>query len=412
MLEAASPQTAQVSPVQPPRRFTAVDALRGFAMFWIIGADSLAHSFAKMSGTPFAQTLGNQLEHVEWRGFRFYDLIFPLFVFLVGVSMVFSLDGIIARSGRRDAAKRVVTRGLLLVAIGILYYGGFSNPWPEMRLAGVLQRIGICYLFAGLAYICLRPRGLVILCSALLAGYWGMMTFLPFPDIHLENTSIETLALQAGSSEPEALVAATSQRVSGVFEPGYNLAHYIDWRYLPGKRLSRYYDPEGVLSNLPAIATCLLGAFAGLLLKEPRFSGKQKVTFLLIAGTACVLGGLLWGLQFPVIKKLWTSSYVLVAGGFSAILLGLFSLIIDEWKYQRWCRPLLWMGMNSIAIYLASNVIGFGKLANRFVGGNIKQWLDANITEGFGGLVVTLVGIAIAFSLVRFLYQRKIFLRI
>jgi predicted acyltransferase len=412
-LEAAPPQIIQAPPpVQPSKRLTAVDALRGFAMFWIIGAGALAHSLVNMNGTPGAKAIGNQLEHVDWQGFRFYDLIFPLFLFLVGVSMVFSLDGIIARFGRGAAVKRVVPRALLLIAVGIFYYGGFSNSWQDMRLAGVLQRIGICYLFAGLAYIWLRPRGLVLLCTALLVGYWAMMTFLPFPDIHLEKSAVEALSLQIGSSDPAALVAATPQRVSGVFEPGYNLAHYIDWRYLPGKLLSRYYDPEGLLSNLPAIGTCLLGVFSGLLLKDGRYSGKQKVVFLLVAGAVCVIGGFLWGLQFPVIKKIWTSSYVLVAGGFSAMLLGLFSLIIDEWKYQRWCLPFLWMGMNSITIYLAANVIGFGKLAERFAGGNIRQWFDTHITQGFGGLVVTLVALSLAFALVRFLYNRKIFLRI
>ncbi|MES2572374.1 MAG: DUF5009 domain-containing protein, partial [Verrucomicrobiota bacterium] len=282
----------------------------------------------------------------------------------------------------------------------------------EIRLAGVLQRLGLCYLFAGLAYLIFGPRQLVFLCAGVLVGYWALMTWVPFPDLRLEEKPIEQLSIQAGSSDPAALVQATPGRINGVYEKGYNLANYIDWRFLPGKKHNRYYDPEGILSTLPAIATCLLGTFAGLLLKNPRFTGRQKTRFLITAGAAGILAGFLWGLQFPVIKNIWTSSFVLVAGGFSSLLLGCFSLVIDEWNYRTWCKPLLWIGMNSITIYLAANLVGFGKLATRFVGGDVRQWFEVNVTPGFGDLVIALLGLAIALAFVRFLYQRKIFLRI
>jgi predicted acyltransferase len=175
-----------------------------------------------------------------------------------------------------------------------------------------------------------------------------------------------------------------------------------------------FWDPEGYLSTIPAVATCLLGVFAGLLLMNPAFSNDRKLAWLFGAGIACVLLGWLWGIQFPVIKKIWTSSYVLVAGGYSAILMGVFYLIVDVWKYQRWCQPFVWIGMNAITIYLVKNFLGgtFSRLSARLVGGDIKNFLDAKVALGFGDLMVAVVGLLLAFWFVRVLYQRKIFLRL
>src|SRR5213083_2523119 len=130
-------------------RLMSVDALRGFDMFWIVGAEYLVHALHRMRDNWFTRGLANQLEHVDWEGFHFYDLIFPLFVFIVGVSLVFSLGKTIEREGRTEALKRVLRRGILLYVIGIFYSGGFSHTWPAMRLMGVLNRIALAYFFAG-----------------------------------------------------------------------------------------------------------------------------------------------------------------------------------------------------------------------------------------------------------------------
>src|SRR5690349_10906926 len=134
------------------QRLMSVDALRGFDMFWIIGAAGLVSALNKMSDTAPVRFLANQLDHADWEGFRFYDLIFPLFVFLVGVSSVFSLSKLLAEGGRAEALRRVIRRGVLIFIIGILYSGGFSNSWPNMRLMGVLNRIALAYLFGGLLF--------------------------------------------------------------------------------------------------------------------------------------------------------------------------------------------------------------------------------------------------------------------
>lgn len=389
-----------------------VDALRGFDMFWIIGAGSLVYALNQMSKNRVTTFLADQLEHVEWKGFRFYDLIFPLFVFIVGVSLVFSLSRNLTQLGRGEALKRIFRRSALLFVIALLYSGGFTSPWPEMRLMGVLNRIALAYFFTGLAFCYFRWRGLAAICAGLLITYWALMTFMPIRDIQLEKSNLARLAEQTGTTNAMTLFLSTTNRVTGRFDKGLNLANHLDFQYLPGKKWDVYWDPEGLLSTLPAIATCLLGVFAGLLLKNPVVGDRQKVIYLLGAGGLSVLAGFLWGLQFPVIKKIWTSSYVLVAGGYSAILLGLFYLIVDVWKYQKWCQPFVWIGMNSITIYLANNVIGFRKLAQRFAGGSVKNFLDAHIMQGFGDLAISLIGLALALWLVHFLYRKKIFLRL
>jgi predicted acyltransferase len=167
------------------------------------------------------------------------------------------------------------------------------------------------------------------------------------------------------------------------------------------------------LSTLPAIATCLFGVFAGLRLKNQAVADRRKAVFLLAFGATGVALGTLWGIQFPVIKKIWTSSYVLVAGGYSAMLLGGFYLVIDIWKWQRWCRPFVWLGMNSITLYLTAGLLGeFTSPAERLVGGDIKNFFDAQVANGFGGLMIAIVGLLLAFGFARFLYRRNIFLRL
>jgi predicted acyltransferase len=384
-----APVSGPVAVTPETRRVVSVDALRGFDMFWILGGDSLAQALKKMAAAGGAGVaavggfFGNQLEHVDWEGFRFYDLIFPLFVFVVGVSLVFSLTSLLEREGRAAAHKRVFRRFALLFGLALIYSGGLSTEWPNIRLLGVLNRIALCYLFASLLFLNLRPRGLVVACVTLLAGYWALMTFVPVPGIG-----------------------------AGSFAKGANLANWLDSQYLPGRKWDGTWDPEGLLSTLPAIATCLLGVFAGLLLKDPRIEEQHKSLWLIGAGFAMVALGFLWGLQFPVIKKIWTSSFVLVAGGFSALLLGLFHQVIDVWKNHRWATPFIWIGANAITLYFLESIVSFEKVAGRLAGGDVSNFLDAHITAGTGHFLRAVVGLLLAIALARFLYRRKIFLRV
>src|SRR5438874_7498117 len=360
----------QISPAGVPPavfpRLMSLDALRGFDMFWIIGAEELVHALNKMSDRGIVRTLAEQLTHEDWEGFRFYDLIFPLFVFIVGVSLVFSLSKSIATAGKATALGRIFRRSLLLFALAIIYSGGFSHDWPDIRLLGVLNRIALCYLFAGLIFCFFRLKGMLTICAALLIGYWALLSFVPFPDVRPVAGGAQTICRETGITNVAQLNLTGTNLISGVFVKGINLAHYVDQKYLPGMKWDGTWDPEGLLSTLPAIATCLLGVFAGLLLKNRSIKDRPKVHCLLFLGLAGVLLGHLWGFHFPVIKKIWTSSYVLVAGGYSAMLLGFFYLVVDVWKFQKWCQPFVWIGMNSITIYLANNIISFERLGLRF----------------------------------------------
>jgi predicted acyltransferase len=163
---------------------------------------------------------------------------------------------------------------------------------------------------------------------------------------------------------------------------------------------------------LPAIVTCLLGVFAGMLLKDTRVTPQQKSLWLVGSGAAMVAAGHLWGLHFPVIKAIWTSSFVLVAGGYSAILLGAMHQVVDVWGLKRWATVFIWIGANAITLYFLNGVAGFEPLARRFVGGDFASFLDRAVTPGTGGFATHLLGLIFAVALAGFLYRRKIFLRV
>ncbi|HEX2101842.1 MAG TPA: DUF5009 domain-containing protein, partial [Candidatus Synoicihabitans sp.] len=181
---------------------------------------------------------------------------------------------------------------------------------------------------------------LVSVGAGLLLGYWALLCFVPVPNIG-----------------------------AGDFAERRNLADWVDANYLPLRKWNADHDPEGLLSTLSAIASCLLGVFAGLLIRDPQRSPMARVRLLAIGGAILLAVGYLWALQFPIIKQLWTSSYVLVAGGWSAWLLALFYYAIDIRGIRRWTTPFIWIGSNALAIYLISNVVDFGSLSRRFAGG-------------------------------------------
>ncbi len=411
----------------PAVRLVSVDALRGFDMFWIIGAGAVVHAVDKLSVNPATRFLSTQLQHVAWSGFRFYDLIFPLFLFIVGVSMVFSLDHAIAERGRGRAILRVLRRSVLLYALGVFYSGGLSQLWPDVALAGVLQRIAACYFFAAMIY-CVVPSawGISVVCASLLLGYWALLAWVPFPDLKLEPETVERIAARIGSASAEItpaeitpaeiaaaeIAAAVPGRVRGVYEEGRNLTNYVDFRYLPGRKTQTYYINEGLLSTLPAIALPLFGALAGLLLKNERVPPSRKVAWLLAVGAAGVTVAIFWAPHFPLIKRIWTSSFVLLTAGLSATCLALFYYVIDVRRRRVWCQPFVWIGSNAITLYLAAQIVNFQAVAARLAGGDVKQFLDAHIAAGAGSVCLALVGLTLMILFARFLYQRRIFLRV
>jgi len=405
---------APAAATPPPARLVSLDALRGFDMFWILGADALVHALAKVFDVAPLRVLAGQLDHKAWAGFAFYDLIFPLFVFMAGVSVVFSLNRLIETHGRAAAVKRVLWRGGLLFALGLFYAGGFQTKWPDIRVLGVLQRIALAYTAAGLLFCFFRPRALAAIGASILLGYWALLTFVPIRDVQMERAAVPArLGVEKPTpAQARALFDSVTTWRTGGYDPGRNLSDHLDFQYLPGRKYDVYYDPEGLLSTLPAVVSCLLGVFAGLLVRRTDWDELKKVRTLAVAGAVMVALGFLWGLQFPVVKKIWTSSFVLVAGGYSALLLAAFYYAIDVRGWRRWCVPFVWIGMNPITLYLISGIVGYRRLAARLAGGDVSAWLDTALGAGWGALAVAVVGLALMLLLARFLYQKQIFLRV
>lgn len=376
----APPATA---PTPRSNRILSIDALRGFDMLCIVGGDRLVLAWAAWSGSATASNLARQFEHVDWEGFRFYDLIFPLFLFLVGAVLPFSLSKA-AEQGKGAVSRRIGRRVLLLFALGLLCNGVLQFDWQNLRITGVLQRIAICYGIAALIVMNTSLRSQVIAFAAILLGYW---------------------ALLAGVAPPGG--------TAGDFTKEGNLAGWVDRHYLPGKILEPYYgfgDNEGLLSTIPAVATVLLGALSGAWLRSSR-SPWEKTFGLAMAGGLALIVGQFWGQWFPIIKNLWTSSFVLVAGGWSLILLAAFYAVIDVLQWRRWAFVLVVVGVNAITIYVVPRFLDFDRMARFFLGG-ISTLADRLIPGDFLP-VATAIGVLVAqWLFLLYLYKRRIFLRV
>lgn len=364
--------------VKPPQggRVVGLDVLRGFDMFWILGADSCVRALAKLHPNAPFSFLGRQMEHVEWEGFRFYDFIFPLFIFLMGVSMVYSLDKRLARDSKASVYAHVAIRSALLYVLGIIYYGGVGGFNERDVLWGVLNRFGLCYLAAGYLYCFFRGNLRVLLgvCLGILLAYWALLCFVPVP--------------------------GTGQ---------VSLTEEVNWVRYVDEKLPPYYgfSSEGFLSTFPAIAGCLGGVFAGLYLKNGTDSPTRKVCVLMGVGAALVAAGYLWGMHFWIVKKLWSSSFVVLATGYSCLLLGAFHWMVDIRGWRWWTPVFLWIGANSITLYMSGKFIDYGKVATYFVGGVVS---DA--CGDYAQLVQRMTAVVLAVLLARFLYKRGIFLRV
>lgn len=364
---------------EPPRpqRVHSIDALRGFDMLWIIGGDALAVAALSRLDQPWANTLAQQLEHVTWEGFRFYDLIFPLFLFMVGCVLPYSLEKY--RSQPRDVYLRIARRVAALVLLGLVANGLLNFDWENLRLAGVLQRIGICYGLAALLFLHTRLPGQIIAIAGLLLGYWALLAWVPVPGGQAGDFSIEG-----------------------------NLAGWVDRNFLLGKIYEEYYgfgDNEGILSTIPAVVTVLIGAVAGHWLRSSRGEW-SKALGLLLAGAACLAVGYAWGEWFPIIKNLWTSSYVLVAAGWSLMLLSLFYAVMDIGGWRGWAAVFTVIGVNAITIYIAQRFIDFSYTSEFFLGGT------AELLGGWGPVLLLAGTLAAKILFVAFLYRQRIYLRV
>jgi predicted acyltransferase len=369
--------TIQTTPTQ---RLYSLDALRGFDMFWIAGGEEIFHSLAKITGNSFWQTIADQFEHPAWNGFHFYDLIFPLFLFMAGVATPYSVGKEMEKGvDRQKLLWRVVRRGLVLVLLGLYYNNGAKlHAWSEIRWGSVLGRIGLAYMFANIIYLYTKQRGQLFWFVGLLIGYWLLLAFTAAPGFAPGNLTMEG-----------------------------NIASFIDRSIMPGRLYLKIHDPEGLTSTIPAIGTALLGIQAGQLLKNSPLSGAAKAGRLALAGVISIAGALLWNIVFPINKNLWTSSFVLCVGGISLLLLALFYYVIDVRGYRKWAFFFSVIGMNSIFIYLSGHFIDWHYMTNGFF-----AWLGQWIGVPWNAFAMVFCLLAMKWVVLYIMYKKKIFLRV
>ncbi|MEP7319672.1 MAG: DUF5009 domain-containing protein [Panacibacter sp.] len=363
-----------------PQRLYSLDALRGFDMFWIMGAEEIVHAMSKATGSSFWQGFSNQLTHPDWNGFHFYDLIFPLFLFMAGVATPYSIGKELEKgTSKNKVLMRVIRRGLILVLLGIVANNGLEiRPIAEVRFPSVLGRIGLAYMFANIIYLYTKERAQMIWFGAILIGYWLLLKFAAAPGFTPGDLTMEG-----------------------------NFASYVDRLLVPGHLYLGIHDPEGLMSTLPAISTGLLGILAGNLLKNKPYSEQQKVLRLFITGIVFLLLAQVWNLDFPINKNLWTSSFVLNVGGYSLILLSIFYYVIDVLGYKKWAFFFRVIGMNSILIYMSGHFIEWEYTTNGFF-----QWLGQLISDPLNAVIMAICYVMVKWAFLYFLYKKKVFLRV
>ena len=364
-------------------RILSIDALRGFDMFWIMGGSELAIAFFALSSSTWAQRWVSEFRHSAWNGFTFYDLIFPLFLFIVGLVLPFSISKYRSDKGLdlKHAYPRIIERTIVLFFLGLCINGFLDFNFAAMRWPGVLQRIAICYLLSAILTLHIPPRfqpkvfGIIIF--VILAGYWIIFKFILAPGV----SPAEYLSKEG------------------------NLAGYIDRLVIPGRLYYKYGDNEGLLSTITALATTLMGALTGSILKTSK-TQIYKILLMLVCGIIFIGTGILWSFVFPLNKILWTSSYALVSGGCSLLLLCLFYWIIDYKGYKKWAFPFIVIGMNAITIYIIQGLFDFGIIVNIVIHGFVGYTGQAK------NIFFLICLITLKWFFLYFLYKRKIFLKI
>jgi predicted acyltransferase len=267
------------------------------------------------------------LAHAEWHGWTPTDLVFPFFLFIVGVSITLALGRRAESAGpKRDLYVKIVRRSLIIFGLGLILAGFPSYDLSTIRIPGVLQRIAVCYLVASVIFLNTKWRAQVLIAAALLLFYWALMVLIPVPGFGAGNLSMEG-----------------------------NLAAYVDRTVLGRHTWKPLYDPEGILSTIPALVTTLGGVLTGHWLRSRR-SELEKVAGMFIVGAGLIVAGWAWGFWFPVNKALWTSSYVLLTAGLALQLLAACLWLVDIKSYKRWATPFLIFGTNALIIYFLSEL--------------------------------------------------------
>lgn len=370
--------------IQNQQRLMSLDALRGFDMLFIMGFASLVISICNLFPGGSECCIAQNMIHVKWHGLTHHDTIFPLFLFIAGISWPYSYSKqLAAGADRKHIYIKVLKRAVILIIFGIIYNGLFKLDFQNMRICSVLGRIGAAWGIAACMYILFNARTRAYICIAILLGYWALISLVPAPDVP--------------GADP-------------LTKDG-NLIGYIDRMITPGKLISNNgrFDPEGLLSTIPAIVTAMLGMFTGEFVRNERkgLSGSRKALYMFAAAVLMLVIGLVWNQVFPINKKMWTSSFVMTVGAYSLAMFALFYYVIDVKKCQKWTLFFRVIGMNSITIYMAQKILGFKNMNNFFFAG-----LASKLPEQWADVVINMGYVAICWLFLYFLYRKKIFLKV
>ena len=371
-----------VQPMPTRKRLASIDALRGFDMLLIAGADVLFQQLNGKTGMPWVDAVARQFEHPAWFGFTFYDFVFPLFLFLAGISIPFSMGKALELgTPKRELYRKAFIRMLVLIGLGMLDKNApfpFFD-WHQIRLGSILGRIGLTGFVTVLLFLNVSSRRRLFLVGGILLAYYAGLMWIPVPGYGAGDLSF------AG-----------------------NLVGWFDRSFLPGRLVQGTYDELGILTQFPALCLTVLGACAGEILRNHQLAEWKKFTRLLLYGTVCVATGLLWSLSFPLCKHLWTSSFVLLTAGMSFLFMAVFYGVIDIWNCRTGSLFLIVIGMNSLTTYLAHRFINFNQTARLLFGGIYTPFVEA----GCRGIYENLGGLLLMWCLLYFLYRKKIFLSV
>lgn len=365
------------------KRLLSIDALRGFDMFFIVGLASLIIAVCNLFPGGADCALARNMTHAAWHGFRHHDTIFPLFLFISGMTFPFSYAKQVEKGHTKGQIYgKIFWRGFALVLLGLVYNGLFNFKFSTLRYCGVLQHIGLAWMFSALLFVNFKTSVRAIIAAVILIGYWLLLRYVPAPD------------MPAGTDP---------------FSIEGNIVGYVDRSILPGRLYQDIFDPEGLLSLFPAIVTAMLGAFTGefVRLPEEKISGERKTVYMFATAAVMLAVGLVWSKVLPINKPLWTSTFVLVAGAYSVGMFALFYWLIDVKGWRGWTYPFKVVGMNSITIYLAQRIISFRGIDHFFFDGVMGlcslEW----------ALVVNHAGyLLLIWLFCWFLYKQKIFLKV
>jgi len=366
---------------QNTNRLQSIDALRGFDMCWIMGVPGIIYALSGIFGGNTWAWCSEQMEHVPWDGFHLMDLVFPLFLFIAGVSFPFSLAKRRERNGTNGPIYRhIIKRTCILVLLGFVYNGWLNMDVATFRFASVLAHIGLAWCFGALLYMHIRKESLIwTTILAILLGYGLLNLYVLAPDAVGTNTLV----------------------------PDNNIVAWFDRNFLPGVLYNGNYDPEGLLSLVPAIATALLGMLSGNYLMRSQARPSRKALTLFLSGAVLLLLALLAETVIPFNKALWSSSFVLLTGGLSILLLALFYWTIDVLGFTRWSFFFRVIGLNSIAIYMAQVIVNFSGINSFFLTG-----IATRLFPAFQSLILSMGYVAVCWLFLWFLYQKKVFIKV